>query len=84
MVGDDLTIAAKDTVGIDPDLHHTADRSGHDGITVAVQADQARPAHRMLALVLARDLDVLMASVEPLGLARTKQQRGEGGRVHHV
>src|SRR3546814_6049419 len=33
---------------------------------------------------LAGDLDILVAPVELVGLAGTKQQRDEGRRVHHI
>ena len=52
MVGDDFTVAAhEDAVGIGTDLHNAPNRPGRNGVAVAVEADEACAAYRMLALV---------------------------------
>ena len=54
MVGDDFTVAAHDdAVGIGADLDGTSHHPGRNGIAVAVEADEACAAYRMLALMKA-------------------------------
>src|SRR3546814_9842677 len=43
MIGHDFTVAAHDdAVGIGTDLHRAADRLGHDGIAVAIEAEDRK------------------------------------------
>src|SRR6476620_11555802 len=52
MVGDDFTVAAHDdAVGIGANLHSASHHPGRNGVAVAVEADEACAAYRMLALV---------------------------------
>ena len=52
MVGDDFPVAAHDdAVGIGADLNGTSHHPGRNGVAVAVEADEACAAYRMLALV---------------------------------